>query len=83
MTTEENKAIARRMQEEFWSHRNHAVADELLGPTYVDDQPEASPDITPSSQGYKPLVFHHFTAFPDHHVTIEMQIAEGDYAVTR
>ena len=47
MLTEENKAFARRIQEEFWDQKNLAVADELLALTYVDHVPGSPPDVTP------------------------------------
>jgi predicted ester cyclase len=83
MSTEENKAIARRIQEELWDQKNLAVADELLASTYVDHVPGSPPDVTPGPAKYKETASVYFTAFPDVRVTVEQQIAEGDMVVTR
>ena len=83
MSTEENKAIARRIQEEFWDQKNLAVADELLAPTYVDHGPGSPPSVTPGPAVYKETASAYFMAFPDVRVTVEFQIAEGDMVVTR
>ena len=83
MSTEENKAIARRIQEEFWDQKNLGVADELLAPTYVDHVAGSPPGVPPGPGGYKQSASAYFTAFPDVHITVEHQIAEGDMVVTR
>ena len=83
MSTEENKAIARRIQEEFWDQKNLAVADELLAPTYVDHVPGSPPVVPPGPARHKEIASAYFTAFPDVRVTVELQIAEGDMVVTR
>ncbi len=83
MSTEENKAIARRMQEEFWDQKNLAVADELLAPTHVDHVPGSPPEVPPGPARHKKIASASFTAFPDVRVTVEFQIAEGDMVVTR
>ena len=83
MSTEENKAIARRIQEELWDQKNLAVADELLAPTYVDHVPGSPPDVPPGPARHKEIASAYFTAFPDVRVTVEFQIAEGDMVVTR
>ena|SRR2546425_6268975 len=80
MSTEDNKALARRAFEETMNQRNWAVFDELHVPDYVCHY--ASRTI----QGREP--FKHFlsmliTAFPDVHVTIEDMIGEGDRVVIR
>ena len=72
MSTEENKALARRLIEEAWNQGNLATVDELLAP----DQP-------PSRELYKQYIVRTRTAFPDFHATIEEQVAEGDLVVTR
>ena len=69
MSTEENKAIVRRWIEEGWNKRNVAVADECYAPDLARD--------------LKEFVKQVFAAFPDFHVTIEDQIAQGDKVVTR
>jgi len=80
MSTEDNKALARRGFEETLNQRNLIVLDELHVPDFVYHA--ASRTI----QGREP--FKHFlsmliTAFPDVHVTIEDMIGEGDRVVIR
>jgi len=81
MLTEENKAIARRTIEELWNKGNMAVADELLAANFVNHDPVGSSEY--SLEAYKQEVSDTRTDYPDFHVTIEEQIAEGDKVVTR
>ncbi len=80
MSTEENKALSRRLIEEVWNQGNLAVIDELTAPNYVDHDP-TRPIHGP--EGMKQFVSMYLTAYPDTHFTIEDQIAEGDRVVTR
>ncbi len=80
MSTEENKALSRRLIEEVWNQGNLAVIDELTAPNYVDHDP-TGPIQGP--EGMKQFVSMYLTAYPDTHFTIEDQIAEGDRVVTR
>jgi len=79
--SKENKAISRRVNEECFNQGNLAVADELLAADYVDHA--APPGLPAGVEGFKQLVAIYRTAFPDLHVTIEDQIAEGDKLATR
>ena len=81
MLTEENKAIVRHTIEELWNKGNMAVADELLAANFVNHDPVSSSDY--NLEAYKQVVSDTRTDFPDFHVTIEEQIAEGDKVVTR
>ena len=77
MSTEQNKAIARRSIEELWNGRNAEVIDELFTEDYR--QPGAN-----SRRELKEEIIAMFAeAPPDLHITIEDQIAEGDKVVTR
>ena len=82
MSTEANKAIARRHFEELWNKGDLAVADEIYSTNAVGHDP-----TNPQHGGYpeceKEMVVRDRTALPDTHVTIEDQIAEGDQVVTR
>jgi len=80
MSTEENKAIARRFFEEVLNQRNVALIDELCSPNYVDHTPNGPVHGT---EAYKQYLMMYLTAFPDSHYTIEDQIAEGDKVMTR
>jgi steroid delta-isomerase-like uncharacterized protein len=82
MSTEENKAIARRLIEEAWNQGNLDAVEELLADDHnphhsmIGEQP-------PSRELYKQFIIRTRAAFPDLHATIEDQIAEGDKVVTR
>ena len=82
MSTEENKALARRVLEEMFNAGNLDVADELLASDYVDHDPSLPEDVH-GPEGFKEYVGMYRSAFPDVHVQIEDQIAEGDRVVTR
>ncbi len=82
MSAEENKALARRVIEELFNRGNLEAADELIAPDYVLHDP-ASPEEVRGPEGFKRFVGTFRTAFPDLHVTIEEQIAEGGKMVTR
>jgi predicted ester cyclase len=69
MPGEESKALVRRYFEDLASTGNLSVADEIVAAEHVDD--------------VKQLITRLHTAFPDFHMTIEDQIAEGDKVVTR
>ena len=79
MSTEENKAIDRRFTEEVWNQGNLAVVDELMSADYDGHDPA----MPAGSEGLKQFVLMYRSAFPDVHLTIEDQIAEGDTVVSR
>lgn len=88
MSTQDNKAIARRLYEEALNTGNLAVVDELVASTIVlhYDYPADSPGVAETRPG--PEAIKHFvslvrTTFPDYHFTVEFQVAEGDLVVTR
>ncbi len=88
MSTEDNKAIARRLYEEALNTGNIAVVDELVAPSIVlhYDYPADSPGPAEPPSGLEAI--KHFvsnvrTTFPDYHFTVELQVAEGDLVVTR
>ena len=80
MSTEENKAIARRVTEEIWEKGNLAAIDELIAPNFVFRDPNFE---VHGRDGYKQMVSATRAAFPDIRATIDDQIAEGDKVVTR
>src|SRR5437773_12548967 len=82
MSTEENKALARRLIEETWNQGNLATVDELLAPGHVGHH-SLVPNQPPGREHYKQYIVRTRTAFPDFHASIEEQIAEGDLVVTR
>ena len=80
MSTEENKAINRRVTEEGWNQGNTALFDEFFAAAFIGHDP-FGPVHGP--EGFKQRYATYHTAFPDTHLTIEDQIAEGDKVVTR
>jgi steroid delta-isomerase-like uncharacterized protein len=81
MSAEENKAIVRHHFEEMWNQGNLTVVDE----TYTTDpiiHVPPSPDIL-GTEALKQFVTMYRTAFPDFHVIVEDEIAEGDMVVIR
>jgi len=88
MSTEDNKALVRRLHEEVWNQGNVAAIDELIAPSMVVHYhyPTHIPVPTEyhlSLEEFKQSVSHFRTTFPDFHVTIELQVAEGDLVATR
>jgi steroid delta-isomerase-like uncharacterized protein len=82
MSTDDNKAIARRLIDEAWNQGNLNTVDELLAPNHVGHH-SLVPNQPSSREFYKQYIVRTRTAFPDFHATIEEQIAEGDLVVTR
>ncbi|MDQ3910548.1 MAG: ester cyclase [Actinomycetota bacterium] len=77
MSEEANKPLMRRMVGEILNRGNLEVADEIFAPDYILHDP-ASPEDVRGPEGFKGFVSVFHNAFPDLHVTIEDQIAEGD-----
>ena len=72
MSLEENRAIVRRLFEEFNKH-NVALLDKLIAPDYFDHAVQSR-----SLEDYKQFMSMWMNGFPDFHVTIEDIIGEGD-----
>ncbi len=82
MMSEENKEKVRRFVEEVFNEGNLGVADELFASDYVLHDP-TTPEEVRGPEGIKQFVQMYRSAFPDGHITVEDQIAEGDKVVTR
>jgi len=80
MSTEENKAISLRVTEEGWNQGNTALFDELFAADFIGHDPGST---FHGPEGFKQFYETYRTAFPDTHLTIEFQIAEGDMVVAR
>jgi steroid delta-isomerase-like uncharacterized protein len=80
MTTEQNKALLRRVIQEAFNKGNLAVVDELIAPNYVFHVPR---NEVKGTEGFKQYITMMRTAFPDIHLTLEDMIAEGDKVVHR
>ena len=81
MSTEENKALARRAFEEVLNRGNMALIDEFYDPDYVEHYTPTGP--VHGREGLKQFYMIYRTAFPDAHYTVEDQISERDKVVTR
>ena len=75
------KTVSRRIFEEVWNNKNLSAIDELMAANYVHHDPQ-SPKFPDGIEGYKQLVNYYLKAFPDSHFTIDLEIQEGDVAVT-
>ena len=82
MSTEENKAISRRVAEEIFNGGNLDLVDELYASDYVLHDPSLPEDLI-GPEGIKQYVAMNLGAFPDARVTVEDEIAEGDKVVSR
>jgi steroid delta-isomerase-like uncharacterized protein len=77
MTPEEHKAVVRRFFEEVWNQQKLEAIDDVFAATVVfNGQPVAR-------DAFRQLVAARRAAFPDIHVTVEDQVAEGDKVSTR
>jgi predicted ester cyclase len=81
MSTEDNKAFVRRFYEELHSKKNLAAVDDFIDPNIVDHA--VPPGLPGGIEGARQFAGMLLTAFPDHQVTIEDMIAEGDKVVAR
>ena len=81
MSSEQNKAIVRRLFEEPWKG-NLKVVDELIDRKYVGYDP-SNPEPLRGPDGFKEFVSAYREAYPDVRITVNDQIAEGDKVATR
>jgi predicted ester cyclase len=87
MSAEENKALARRELEEIFTQGNLDAAEEIYAPNYLSH--ETATAVRPASEDIhgveadRQIAAARRQAFPDLHITIEDQIAEGDEVATR
>ena len=78
----DTKATARRFLEEAFNSGNLAVVDELVAPEFVNHD-AALPEPTTGIEATKASIGAYREAFPDLRLTIEQQVAEGEYVTTR
>jgi predicted ester cyclase len=81
MSSEQNKAIVRRLIEEPWKG-DLSVVDELIDPNYVGYDPSI-PEPLRGPDGFKENVSTYRAAYSDAQITVDDQIAEGDKVATR
>jgi len=82
MSTEQNKAAARRIYDECFSKGNLAAIDELFDPGFTDHNPTV-PNQPQGAEGFRQVVTTFRHTFPDLHFTVEDVVAEGDKVVAR
>ena len=80
-SAEENKASFRRYAEEVGNQHNFEIVDEIFE-RYISHQPDGS-TLVRGPQDVKRFQGEYHSAFPDFHINIEDQIAEGDKVVSR
>ena len=81
--SEQNKALARRSLDEVWNQGKLTVIDELTASNATYNDPNVPGGKFTGPEGVKQFVQIYRTAFPDVHIAINDQIAEGDKVVTR
>ena len=79
MSLEQNKALVRRFVEELQCKHNLALVDEIFSPDFVDHSGISTP---PDREGARAAFVRLLDAFPDHHFTVRLQLAEGDKVMT-
>ncbi|MBA7613336.1 hypothetical protein ES703_20583 [subsurface metagenome] len=81
MSVEENKAIARRWNDEIWNKGNIAAIDELMAANFL--WLNAPPGAPSGLEGFKRFQAESLGAFADMNCTIEDMVAEGDKVAVR
>jgi steroid delta-isomerase-like uncharacterized protein len=81
MSTEENKAIIRRMTEEFYNQGNVESAERFFADTYMHHDP-ASPHVR-DRDALKQVLRAFLAGCPDLHITSDQLLAEGDTVTKR
>lgn len=84
MSTEQNKATARRWFLDIIAQGQLAIVDEIFAANHVIHDPHAPPSGWPNGpEGLKMVVTGFGGSFTNWNITIDDQIAEGDKVVTR
>ncbi len=81
MSTENNKAIAKRFFEQGLNQKNMPEFDLYFSPNVINHS--IPPDLPPGIEGRKLFMSTFFNAFPDLHFTIDNLVAEGNMLVAR
>ena len=81
MTSEENKALVRRVIEGFLNSANPAIVRQLLAPDYVDNSP-SNPGMGGLENIERSVADWH-RAFPDTVNEVQDVLAEGDLVAAR
>lgn len=78
---EQNKAVIRRLNEEFWNKRNAKAFDEAIATPFVDHNP--MPGTEGSKEDWRKVAIGIQAAFPDGRSTIDDLVAEDDKVTWR
>ncbi len=78
--SEENKAVVRRLIEDHWNAKNHALVPELFAPAVSFYTPDG---VLKGFDGASTLLQAYATAFPDFHLIIDDLVAEADKVAFR
>jgi steroid delta-isomerase-like uncharacterized protein len=78
MSTEENKALVRRFEEEVWNGRNPSLVEEFFAAGHIF-RAAGSPPL--DREGHRQMIAHFQGAFPDGRNTSAELLAEGDKVV--
>jgi len=81
MSTEANKAIMKRFWDELFTQGNTKVADEIVGPNYLNH--DSAPGEQLGRAGLAAFVAQMHSAFPDGRFDVEQFVVEGDTVATR
>ena len=74
--SDQNKAVVRRIIEDYWNKKNPALASELFAADCSWHIPGG--ELPRGVQGAAQLYGPYATAFPDFRLTIEDTVVEGD-----
>jgi predicted ester cyclase len=77
---DQNKVTARRLVEEGFNKHNLKLIDEIFTADAQSHDPQ-QPNLPRGPEGVRKSMQGYLTAFPDAKITIERDIAEGDYVV--
>jgi steroid delta-isomerase-like uncharacterized protein len=80
MSTDQNRTIARRVVDDAWNKHNPTILDQLFSSDAILHDPQ-NPTVVKGPQGAKSTLATYLRAFPDMKITIEREIADGDYVV--
>jgi predicted ester cyclase len=81
VSTEQNKAIIRRIFEDGLNQNRPSVFNELIDPNFVIH--DAPFEIQRGGEGFRQAIEMFRAAFPDLHVTFEDEFADGDVVIHR
>lgn len=76
MAAEDNKALIRRLVDDFWNKRDVTVFDDVFATRFVDHTPQPGSEGT--KEGFRQLALALQAAFPDGRSSLDDLLAEGD-----